>query len=208
MRSKHVTKVLMNPPYERKYGCMTIVKNVLGNVPAHTACAFILPDKKLEKTSTRQMESILANHRLRKIIKLPENLFNAGVTTSIFVFETGVAQDGHPIFACRMEDDGLVTVKNEGRHDVHDAWPAIEAYWLDVIEKQSGDDSVQWINPAEHLSWQAPVKPFELKQSDLTKTAMDYLLFECGIDAKALKERIGLATLYGMDAEDGQEATA
>lgn len=45
--SQNVTKVLMNPPYEKKYGCISIVENVLNNVPTHTQCAFILPDKKL-----------------------------------------------------------------------------------------------------------------------------------------------------------------
>ena len=39
MKSKPITKVLMNPPYENKYGCMKIVENVLDNVPAHTQCA-------------------------------------------------------------------------------------------------------------------------------------------------------------------------
>lgn len=75
MQSKPITKVLMNPPYENKYGCMTIVENVLDSVPAHTQCAFILPDKKLEKASKTQMKRILKNHRLRKVIKLPEDLF-------------------------------------------------------------------------------------------------------------------------------------
>lgn len=32
IKSKPITKVLMNPPYENKYGCMTIVENVLDNV--------------------------------------------------------------------------------------------------------------------------------------------------------------------------------
>ena len=36
---QEITKVLMNPPYENKYGCMKIVENVLDSVPAHTACA-------------------------------------------------------------------------------------------------------------------------------------------------------------------------
>ena len=48
-RAKGVTKVLMNPPFERAYGCMSIVKTVLDSVPAGAVCAFILPDKKLEK---------------------------------------------------------------------------------------------------------------------------------------------------------------
>lgn len=36
LQEKGVTKVLMNPPFERAYGCMTIVKNVLDNVPNGT----------------------------------------------------------------------------------------------------------------------------------------------------------------------------
>ena len=36
---RNITKVLMNPPYERKYGCMKIVKNVLDSVPKGTPCA-------------------------------------------------------------------------------------------------------------------------------------------------------------------------
>lgn len=140
MQSKPITKVLMNPPYENKYGCMTIVENVLDSVPAHTQCAFILPDKKLEKASKAQMKRILKSHRLRKVIKLPEDLFfGVGITTSIFVFEAGIGQDGKEFFACYMESDGLVTVKNKGRHDVYGKWAAIEAYWVDVVEKQSGE---------------------------------------------------------------------
>lgn len=123
MKSKPITKVLMNPPYENKYGCMKIVENVLDNVSAHTQCAFILPDKKLEKASKAQMKRILKNHRLRKVIKLPEDLFfGVGITTSIFVFEAGVGQDGKEFFACYMESDGLATVKNKGRHDIYGKW--------------------------------------------------------------------------------------
>lgn len=49
INSKKITKVLMNPPFERRYKCMAIVENVLDNVPSGTKCAFIMPDKKLEK---------------------------------------------------------------------------------------------------------------------------------------------------------------
>ena len=132
-------------PYEKKYGCMDIVENVLDSVPPHTSCAFILPDKKLEKTGKKQMARIFEHHRLRKVVKLPEDLFfGIGMTTSIFVFETGVPQSGHEFFTCWMKDDGLETVKNKGRHDVHDRWPEIERYWIDVVSKQSGDDTCVW----------------------------------------------------------------
>lgn len=119
IRSKPITKVLMNPPFESKYGCLTIVDNVLRNVEKHTMCAFILPDKKLEKD--RRGRKLLKHSRLLKIIKLPEKTFE-GVTTSIFVFEAGVKQNENEIFACYIEDDGLETVKNQGRQDVKDRW--------------------------------------------------------------------------------------
>lgn len=209
MQSKPITKVLMNPPYENKYGCMTIVENVLDSVPAHTQCAFILPDKKLEKASKTQMKRILKNHRLRKVIKLPEDLFfGVGITTSIFVFEAGVAQDGKEFFACYMESDGLATVKNKGRHDVYGKWAAIEAHWVDVVEKQSGDDTCQWVNPAERLSYQMPQKPFEIFEEDFRKTAMDYLMFRQGIDAKAFGEKLLDTAMYSSRVSaDGESVT-
>lgn len=149
IKTKPITKVLMNPPYENKYGCMTIVENVLDNVPPHTQCAFILPDKKLEKAGKTQIKRILKNHRLRKVMKLPEDLFfGVGVTTSIFIFEAGVPQDGKEFFACYMESDGLVTVKNKGRHDVYGRWADIEAHWIEVMEKQSGDETSGLILPS------------------------------------------------------------
>ena len=121
---------------------------------------FNLLYKKLEKTSKAQMKCILKNHRLRKIIKLPEDLFfGVGITISIFVFETDVGQDGKEFFACYME---FATVKNKGRHDIYGKWAAIEAHWIEVMEKQSGDDTCQWVNPAENLSYQMPQKPFEI----------------------------------------------
>lgn len=82
--SKGVTKVLMNPPYENKYGCIEIVENVLDNVPPHTMCGFILPDKKLEKSPNKsKSRRILKHHRLCKVIKLPEDLFfGIGISTS------------------------------------------------------------------------------------------------------------------------------
>ena len=195
--AKHdITKVLMNPPYEKKYGCMKIVENVLNNVKNGTLCGFILPDKKLEK-SLSDTKRILKNHRLRKIIKLPEDLFfNVGITTSIFVFEVGVQQDNQEIFTCYMEKDGLQTVKNKGRHDVHNKWESIEDYWVRVVSRQSGDDSCQWINPSEHLSYQMPTKPFEIFEEDFKKTALDYLMFQKGIDAKIFEESLLKTMMY------------
>ena len=194
IKSKNATKVLMNPPFENKYGCIPIVKQVLDNVAKDTLCAFILPDKKLEKVAGAK--KILAKHTLLKIIKLPENVFSEGITTSVFIFKAGVPQNDKEIFACYIEDDGLETVKNQGRQDIRDRWEGIEKQWLEIIRKQSGSDTIQWLKPEEHLSYQMPKKEFEFYEEDLTKTVMDYLMFEEGIDVKEFQQKLINKVLY------------
>lgn len=194
LTNNYITKVLMNPPFERKYGCLTIVNNVLLNVPPHTKCAFILPDKKLEKDNGAKL---LKHSTLEKIIKLPEKIFSEGVTTSIFIFESGVPQNNKEIFTCYIEADGLETVKNQGRQDIKDRWQSIENRWVEIIRKQSGDNTIKWIKPSEHLSYQVPEKEFEINEEDFTKTMMDYLMFKQGIDVKEFSDALVKKVMYG-----------
>ena len=202
IEDKNISKVLMNPPYERKYGCADIVINVLEHVPVGTACAFILPDKKMEKET--KLKRALKKHTLKTIIKLPENLFfGVGVTTSIFIFESGKPQNGRNIIGYYMEEDGLETVKNKGRHDVKGRWQEIEDYWVEAI--RDGNDwkynTRQIINPEEHLSYQMPEKPFEIHEEDFLKTMMDYEMFKRGIDVKEFNEEVLKKVLYGEEIE-------
>ncbi|QWQ38258.1 SAM-dependent methyltransferase [Gemella sp. zg-570] len=195
IKSKKITKVLMNPPFERKYGCKKIVENVLTNVPSGIKCAFILPDKKLEKD---KMQALLKKHTLDMIIKLPEKLFDGGVTTSIFVFETGKPQGNKKIFACYIEDDGLERVKNQGRHDIKNKWNDIESYWLDVVRTKVDTkyNTHQWLDASENLSYQKPQKEFEIFEEDFKKTIIDYIMFEEKIDVKEFNEKLLKEVLY------------
>ena len=201
IKKKHITKVLMNPPYERKYGCMKIVKNVLDNVPLGTKCAFILPDKKLEKDNGKKL---LEKHTLTTIIKMPENLFNAGITTSVYVFESGKAQNNRKIVGYYIEDDGLETVKNQGRQDIKNKWHDLEDYWINAIQLGVDDkfNTKQIIDPNEHLSYQMPEQPFELLEEDFIKTLMDYELFKQGIDLKNFKEKLITNIMYSSSVSD------
>lgn len=201
IKAKSISKVLMNPPYERKYGCKQIVENVLNNVPNGTKCAFILPDKKLEKD---KMGGLLKKHTLESIIKLPENLFDAGVTTSIFVFETGKPQNNRKIFACYMEDDGLERVKNQGRHDIKNRWGEIERYWLDVTLTKNDEkyQTHQWLDPNECLSYQKPQQKFEIFEEDFKKVILDYILFEDGVDVKTFNDNLLNKVLYQSEIEN------
>lgn len=196
IKSKNITKVLMNPPFEKKYGCLDIVLNVLDNVKKKSVCAFIMPDKKLEKDSKSKVKKLLKNHTLLKIIKLPEKVFSEGVTTSIFLFIAGEPHNNKEIFACYIEDDGLETVKNQGRQDIKDRWQEIEDKWVEIIKKQSDSDTIQWIKPSDHLSYQMPKPAFEICEEDFSKTVLDYLLFEQQIDPKQFADSITRKVLY------------
>lgn len=207
--ARNITKVLMNPPYERKYGCMKIVGNVLDSVPKGTPCAFILPDKKLEKDGADKKlgNKVLKNHTLKTIIKMPENLFLNGTTPSIFIFEAGRPQGNDNIIGYYIEDDGLETVKNKGRQDIKNRWEEKEDYWVKAIH--DGNDYLyntrQIINPKEHLSYQLPEKPFEISEEDFKKTAIDYICFKNGIDTKEFGDKLLNTVLYYSDVSENDE---
>lgn len=200
IKSKPITKVLMNPPFENKYGCLDIVSNVLDNVSKGTTCAFILPDNKLEKAKSRVRRWLLKNS-LDKIIKLPKDLFS-GVLTSIFIFTAGVPQNGKEIFACHISDDGLETIKNQGRQDIKNKWDDIETQWINIIRKQSGDDSIQWLNPSEHLSYQENIVIEKPVQSDFIKRVLSFALYKLNIDEQSFFDNIMENRLYGVQIKD------
>lgn len=198
IKSKNITKVLMNPPYEKKYGVMEIVENVLNNVSEGAMCAFLLPDNKLE-ISRKTVERWLKKHSLLKIIKLPDNTFTgkASVNVSIFLFKAHEPQKEKEIFACWIKEDGLETIKNKGRQDIKGKWKnKLEDYWYNIIYKQSGDKTCQWLKPSENLSYQMPETPFEISENDLKRTVLDYMLFERGIDKKEFEKSILEKVLY------------
>ena len=206
IKSKPITKVLMNPPFENKYGCIPIVKNVLDSVQRGTLCAFILPEKKLEKVNPTLVKRILQKHTLKKIVKLPEKTFNEGITTSIFIFESGIPQNNKEVFACYIEEDGLETVKNQGRHDIKGRWQSIEDKWVNIVSKQIVDESTQWLKPGfgvnEHLSYQVPKKELKLYEEDFRKTVLDYYFYNNGIDIKEFDEKLINSILYNASFKD------
>ena len=81
-----------------------------------------------DKTDKQYGNKLLKRNRLSTIVKLPDNLFfGVGVTTSIFVFEAGIPQDGKKIIGYYIAEDGLETVKNQGRQDIRDKWKEKES---------------------------------------------------------------------------------
>lgn len=200
IRQKQITRVLMNPPFENKYGCLDIVENVLTNVTKGAVCAFILPDNKLEKARGR-VRRWLQSNRLEKIIKLPKDIFS-GVTTSIFIFTAGTPQQKHEIFACYMAEDGLETIKNQGRQDIRGRWDAIERQWVDIVHKQAGSDTIQWLRPDEHLSYQEDIHVPLPTRADFMKRTLAYALFKQDIEEAPFMENVSENRLYGTPLKE------
>lgn len=143
-------------------------------------------------------------HSLLKIIKLPSEIFagKASSDTSIFLFKAHEPQNNKEIFACHIKEDGLETIKNKGRQDIKGIWKnKLEPYWLDVIYKQSGDESCQWLKPDEHLSYQMPQEPFSISEQDFKKVVLDFMLFENGIDKKEFEKAMLESLLYDSKIE-------
>ena len=69
IKEKKITKVLMNPPFENKYGCTRIVKNVLDSVPKGTICAFIMPD------NLKRPREMVLERRLKVLTQMPRARF-------------------------------------------------------------------------------------------------------------------------------------
>lgn len=121
------------------------------------------------------------------------------MTTSVFVFTAGIPQNGKEIFACHIENDGLETVKNQGRQDTKNRWKEIEDYWMDIIQKQSGSDTIQWINPNETIRYKETLEPLEITEADFVKSVLHYILYKKGIDEKDFKEQVLNMVLYNED---------
>ncbi len=196
IKSKNITKVLMNPPYERKYHPEIIIKNVLDSCTKGTIATFLLPDKKLEKFSKKWQSTILNTHRLLKIIKLPEKTFDEGVTVSIFMFECHKPQNGEEVFTCYIQEDGLERVKNQGRQDINNKWQGIEDKWVEIIKKQAGDNTIKWINTNDCLSYQKDEAPFSVSEEDFINGMMKYLMYKENIDEKELSETLVNKVMY------------
>ncbi len=191
IKDNKINKVLMNPPYETKYGPIDIIINVLDNIEKNSSALFLLPNSKIRTAPPRKREHIFKNHTIEKIIKLP-NIFAGMASTgdvSIFIFKSGVPQKGNKIVGFNIEHDGLETVKNQGRHDVNNIWKnKYEDYWVEAI-KNSNDSkygTMKIIDPInDEIEYPPEEYSFEISDIDFEKTILSRMMFE---DDKIRKE--------------------
>lgn len=162
IRSKPITKVLLNPPFEPKNGSFEILMNTLDALKPGTRVALILPSDHLN----RIRQEFISRHRIDKIVKLPFRTFKpyVSIQTSLFLITAGVPQNGKKIFGCWIERDGLYRNPNEYRIDKNGVWEdELRPYWIETIVLETGDDSVIWIDPDDRLSYDPVIRNEEVQ---------------------------------------------
>ena len=73
--------------------------------------------------------------------------------------------------------------------------------WIDIIYKQSGSNTIQWLDPKKNISYILPKSAFEIYEEDFRRVALDYVLFKEKIDAREFKEKIVNELLYSASCE-------
>lgn len=182
IKNSKITKVLMNPPYEKKTKPLDIISNVLDNVKIGATCLFLMPNSKL-RTNLSKTKKILNNHKLTHIIKLPD-IFSGVASTgdvSIFIFKAHEPQNNEKIIGYWIKEDGLETVKNQGRHDINGIWQnELEKYWINVFK--TGDEprynTKKIIDPNESLEYPDEEIDEPIFEEDFEKVILDRILFE------------------------------
>lgn len=182
IKSKKISKVLMNPPYEKKNKPFEIIENVLNSVEIGADCLFLLPNAKL-RTNINRANKLLKKHRITHIIKLPD-IFQGMASTGdicIFKFKAHYPQNNEKIIGFHIPEDGLETVKNQGRQDINEKWSnELEPYWVNAIKTNEDQryNTKKIIDPNEYLEYPDDFEEQDLFKEDFEKVILDRILFE------------------------------
>ena len=209
IKSKPITKAILNPPYEVKYDTYGILLNTLAALSPGTKVVLIYPINQLEKNGAAWREEFLSKHTIESIIELPSNTFQpfASVSTAIFVLRAGVPHGDKDVFGCRIKDDGLVRQKNAFRYDKNGKWSGeYEPYWLKVVEARGGDESCTHFNPHEHGAQYYKAIDTTPTDDDFKNTVREYMAWKAMSKLKSAgkdeKDAAILACihLFGVDS--------
>lgn len=197
--------LLLNPPYESKYGCMKIVKSALDNAPKGTRVAIILPDTKLDK---QRGHKLLKDHTLTTIVKLPPETFEAFVDTSIFFFTPHTPQGDTKVQAFNIAEDGHQRIQKRGRIDIDNKWADdLEPYWVEAIKSNTDKrfHTHRVVDPAVRLSYPPKERAVTVTQDDYMRTAVNYYITKTdGVTVEDLRDMLKNkldGMLYGLEGD-------
>lgn len=176
IKSKPITKAILNPPYEKKYNTYGILLNTLKSLPVGCLVALFYPSNHLDKLEKEQKEQ-MGKHRILKIIELPHNLFSpfVSVQTSLFIIQANVPQEDYAFYGYKIEDDGHTRKKGKYRSDEKGKWRnELEQKYLNIVLNELEVDGSTRQNPKDGLYYRAYVDT-TVTAWDLYKTVCDYM---------------------------------
>lgn len=191
---KHIIKthkpnvVFLNPPYDvGNAGQMGFIEHGL-NIVSKTngivigivqmSCAI-----KNEGDLIAIKERLLAKHRLKAVISMPDELFTpVGVITCIMVWEANKSSTGHETWFGYLKDDGFEKRKHKGRIDVKKKWKGIKDNFLKAYDnsKQIAGLSVKKkVTAQDEWCAEAYMKTdySKLKKEDFVNIMKEYVLY-------------------------------
>ena len=184
---------------------MKIVKSALDNAPKGARVAIILPDTKLDK---QRGHKLLKDHTLSTIVKLPPEVFDAFVDTSIFVFEPHTPQGDTKVQAFAINNDGYQRIKKRGRIDIDNKWADdLESYWVEAIKSNNDKrfNTHREIDPAVRLSYPPKERAVTVTQDDYMRTAVGYYINKTdGVTVEDLRDMLTSkldGMLYGLEGD-------
>lgn len=137
IKSKKVSKVIINPPYENNYS-IDFVNQAIDYLEPNGKLIIIMPTPTLVKNQYEggKTQEILEKAKLDFVIKMPDKLFSEQkrtVNTSIFGFTKTPHNPDDMVLFYDLIDDGLVSVQHKGRIDVNNEWNDIENNLINTI---------------------------------------------------------------------------
>lgn len=144
----------INPPYSRKgdeLNELNFVKFMLDCLAPNGVGIAIVPISCAIATNKVKAE-ILKHHTLEAVINMRNDLFyKVYINTCIMVFTAHKPHDNKiPSWFARWQNDGFVTVTNQGKVDVANRWPIKMAEWVAHYKNRniiSGTSICQAIGP-------------------------------------------------------------
>ncbi len=181
---------LINPPYAKskedlselrflEHMLDTLQKGGIGVAIVPVSCA---------TAPSAEKHSILGKHTLEAVMSMPPELFYpVGVVTCIMVFKAGIPHEtsNKKSWFGYWRDDGFVKVKNLGRVDRNDVWPAIRKRWIESWhnrEVHAGESVMAKVGPEDEWVAEAYMETdySKLTQQDFERVLLDYALFTLG----------------------------
>lgn len=139
IKSKKVTKIIINPPYEDNKS-IDFVKHAIKYLEPNGKLVIIMPTPTLTRNKNGITEEILKSAHLDFVIRMPEKLFTEQkrtVNSSIFGFTKTPHNKRDSVIFYNLDDDGFVSIQHKGRIDINNTWGNKENFIIDCIQNKT-----------------------------------------------------------------------